>query len=213
MEAWPQFGSSCSIGWGTLIIAEIATVEIRPPGHLQPRTVGVKTRIPAPASRSQAARGRLLHLTFQDEARSGRSHNPRRCWTARWKHPVVMAQFVRDYINAFGALSPHDGTHDTLVLPVVRSDVLPLFLAEVAQRHPDEFIVMLCNGAGWHLASDLVLSTNMALTQLPPQIPEFNPAEQIWDEIREVWFANRVFESLHAVEDQLVEALVNLKGN
>ncbi len=130
---------------------------------------------------------------------------------------MVKAQFVRDYIYAFGVLSPHDGTHDTLVLPVVRSDVLPLFLAEVAQRHPDEFIVMLCNGAGWHLASDLasdlVVSTNMALTQLPPQIPELNPAEHIWDEIREDWFANRVFESLHAVEDQLVEALVNLKGN
>jgi hypothetical protein len=37
--------------------------------------------------------------------------------------------------------------------------------------------------------------------------------EHIWDEIREKWFANEVFNSLDAVEDRLVEALVALEND
>jgi len=37
--------------------------------------------------------------------------------------------------------------------------------------------------------------------------------EHIWDEIREKWFANEVFNSLEAVEDRLVEALVALEND
>lgn len=37
--------------------------------------------------------------------------------------------------------------------------------------------------------------------------------EHIWDEVREKWFANEVFDSLDGVEDRLVEALVALEGN
>jgi hypothetical protein len=37
--------------------------------------------------------------------------------------------------------------------------------------------------------------------------------EHIWDEIREKWFANEVFNSLDAVEDRLVEVLVVLEND
>ncbi|MCK9377050.1 MAG: hypothetical protein M0P73_12960 [Syntrophobacterales bacterium] len=37
--------------------------------------------------------------------------------------------------------------------------------------------------------------------------------EHIWDEIREKWFANEVFDSLDALEDRLVDALVGLEND
>jgi hypothetical protein len=37
--------------------------------------------------------------------------------------------------------------------------------------------------------------------------------EHLWEELREKWFANEVFDSLDSVEDRLVEALVALEGN
>jgi hypothetical protein len=37
--------------------------------------------------------------------------------------------------------------------------------------------------------------------------------EHLWDEIREKWFENKVFNSLEAVEDILVEALATLKND
>ena len=97
------------------------------------------------------------------------------------------------------------------MLPAVNATTMSIFLAEVARRHPEELILMVLDGAGWHRANDLVVPNNMRLIPLPPYSPELNPVEHIWDEIREKWFANLVFDSLNAVEDLLVEALASLE--
>lgn len=161
----------------------------------------------------QASAGRQVRLMFQDEARFGRINDPRRCWAPRGFRPEVGMQIVREYTYAFGAVSPHDGTLDTLVLPVVTAEAMSIFLAEVARRHPKEFILMVLDGAGWHRANSLVIPENMRLEALPPYSPQLNPMEHIWDEVREKWFANEVFDSLDGVEDRLVEALVALEND
>ena len=150
---------------------------------------------------------------FQDEARFGRINDPRRCWAPKGFRPEVGMQIVREYTYAFGAVSPHDGNLDSLVLPVVTAEAMSIFLEEVARRHPEEFILMFLDGAGWHRANDLAVPGNMRLEALPPYSPQLNPVEHIWDEIREKWFANEVFNSLGAVEDRLVEALVALEND
>jgi transposase len=122
-------------------------------------------------------------------------------------------QIVREYTYAFGAVSPHDGILDSLVLPVVTAEAMSIFLEEVARRHPEKFILMILDGAGWHRANDLTVSDNMRLEALPPYSHQLNPVEHIWDESREKWFANEVFDSLEAVEDRLVEALVALEND
>ncbi|MGQ0709925.1 MAG: transposase, partial [Rhodoferax sp.] len=48
---------------------------------------------------------------------------------------------------------------------------------------------------------------NIYLLKLPPYAPELNPMEHVWDELREKFFHNRVFQSLDALEDHLVDAL------
>ena len=150
---------------------------------------------------------------FQDEARFGRISDPRRCWAPRGVRPQVGARMVREYTYAFAALSPHDGTLDSLVLPEVNAFTLSVFLAEVAQRHPQDDILMVLDGAGWHRANDLRIPENMRLLPLPPYSPELNPVEHLWEEIREKWFPNLVFDSLTGVEDRLVEALAALEKN
>jgi transposase len=156
---------------------------------------------------------RPIRLMFQDEARFGRINDPRRCWAPKGCRPEVGMQIVREYTYAFGAASPHDGVLDTLVLPVVTAETMSIFLAEVARRHPEEFILMFLDGAGWHRANNLVIPENMKLEALPPYSPQLNPMEHIWDEVREKWFTNEVFESLDGVEDRLVEALAALEND
>jgi transposase-like protein len=148
---------------------------------------------------------------FEDEARFGRISDPRRCWAPLGVRPEVSTQFVREYEYAFAAVSPQDGTLDTLVLPTVNTEAMGIFLAEVSQRHVDEFIVMVLDGAGWHRAKRLPVPANMRLISLPPWSPQLNPVEHVWDEVREKWFANRVFDSLNAVEEQLMTALKTLE--
>jgi transposase len=125
--------------------------------------------------------------------------------------PKVSAQLVREFTYAFAAVSPHDGGLDTLVLPEVTAQTMSLFLAEVASRHPADFILMCLDQAGWHRAKALVVPANMRLEWLLPYSPECNPVEHLWEEIREKWFANRLFRHLDAVEDTLVAALHTLE--
>ncbi len=118
---------------------------------------------------------------------------------------------MRESSYAFVAVSPNDGVMDSLILPEVSAITMSLFLAEVSQRHPDDAVIMCLDGAGWHRAGELKIPANMRLLLLPPYSPELNPVEDIWDELREKWFENRVFQSLDAVEDRLENALVDLE--
>ena len=144
---------------------------------------------------------------FQDEARFGRINNPSRCWAPRGIRPIVHSQIVREYIYVFSAVSPRDGVMDSLILPNANSEAMSVFLAEVSARHPDELILMVLDGAGWHTSGELEVPENIVLMKLPPYSPELNPAEHLWDELREKWFPNRLFASIDALEEHLVDAL------
>ena len=123
----------------------------------------------------QASAGRQVRLMFQDEARFGRINDPRRCWAPKGFRPEVGMQIVREYTYAFGAVSPQDGTLDSLVLPVVTAEAMSIFLEEVARRHPEEFILMFLDGAGWHRANNLAVPENMRLEALPLTVPNSIP--------------------------------------
>jgi transposase len=150
---------------------------------------------------------------FQDEARFGLISDPRRVWAPPGIRPGVPVQIVREYSYAYAAVSPHDGVLDTLVLPEVSAATMSLFLAEVSQRHADEFILMVLDGAGWHTAGDLLIPERMRLEPLPPWSPQLNPTEHLWEEVGEKWLANRLFPDLAAVERQLVRGLLSLEQN
>jgi len=77
------------------------------------------------------------------------------------------------------------------------------FLAQVSQAHPQEFIVMVVDGASSHKAKDLVIPANLRLIPLPGYSPELNPQEHIWDEVREKAFPNLVLDQMTQVVERL----------
>ncbi len=121
------------------------------------------------------------------------------------------ARLERKFSYAFAAVSPHDGVMDSLILPWVNAETMSLFLSTVAQRHFDEFIVMVMDQAGWHIAGELAVPQNMRVVLLPPYSPELNPAEHLWEALREDCFANTVFASLDAAENALSAGLLSLE--
>lgn len=66
---------------------------------------------------------------------------------------------------------------------------------------------MAMDQAGWHIAGDLVVPANMRLVYLPPYSPELNPAEHLWESLREGHFGNAVASDLDAVEATLAAGL------
>lgn len=150
---------------------------------------------------------------FQDEARFGRVSDTLYCWCCRPARPVVRSMITQQYTYAYGAVSPRDGIFDSLMLPHVNTGCMQIFIDEIVRRHPNDNIVMVLDGAGWHKSTAFHLPDNLRLLFLPPYSPELNPQEHIWDELREKYFHNRFFETLDALEDHLVTALRNLENS
>lgn len=150
---------------------------------------------------------------FQDEARFGRISDTRRCWCPRPVRPLCYAMVTQEYTYAYAAVSVADGELDTLILPHTNSICMQVFIDEVASRHPNDRIIMICDGAGWHTSGLLTVPANMRLIPLPPYSPELNPTEHLWDELREKSFYNRVFSSIDALEAHLEASLRDLEAD
>ena len=66
--------------------------------------------------------------------------------------------------------------------------------------------VLLLDRAGWHTTGHLVVPKNLTLVLLPSRAPELNPAENVWQYLRQNWLSNRVFDTYEAIIDAACEA-------
>ena len=148
-----------------------------------------------------------LRLFFQDEARFGCICNLCSCWAPKGLRPSVPSHLVRKYLYVYGAVCPEDGALFSLILPEVSIGAMKVFLEELSQAYPEDYLVVVMDRAAWHTGSRLTLPPNMCLEWLPPYSPECNPAEHLWDMLREKYFCNHLFRSLEHVEKVLMEAL------
>ena len=85
-----------------------------------------------------------------------------------------------------------------------------VFLQKLSIEYPNDFILLVADGAAWHKSNGLVLPSNIEIFSLPPYTPEMNPIEQIWKEIRKCGFRNEIFPSLDKVMDRLCDTICSL---
>lgn len=104
-------------------------------------------------------RGRRVRLMFQDEARFGRMVRIRRCWSPSPQRPVVDNGYEREFQYVYGAASPLDGELDWMICPAMNTEHMGTFLSQVSAAHPQDFIVMVVDGARSHVAKALVVRT------------------------------------------------------
>lgn len=150
---------------------------------------------------------RPVRLFFQDEGRFGRISQLASSWGPIAQRAVVPAQHIRQYTYAFAAIEPKTGETVSLMLPLVNTEAMNLHLEEIARRYPNDHIVLVLDGAGWHKSQDLRVPEHMTLIPLPPYSPELNPVEQLWKSLRQNWFANLLFDNMASLESLLVKVL------
>jgi transposase len=62
------------------------------------------------------------------------------------------------------------------------------------------------DGAGSHKSGALNIPENLSILFLPPYSPELNPAENIWQYLRQTYLSNRVFETWEIIVDACCDA-------
>ncbi|CAO3449100.1 Mobile element protein [Azospirillum largimobile] len=119
-------------------------------------------------------------MFFQDEARFGQKGRLCHRWWLKGQRPPGLCDQRFDWTNLYAAVEPKTGDSFALVLPTVSTVAMTRFLGDFAATlAPDEYAVMVLDGAGWHASKSLVIPTNLTLAPLPPYSPECNPVERI----------------------------------
>ena|SRR2546423_7589982 len=146
----------------------------------------------------------------QDEGRFGRISTPKRAWAPPGVRPKAPRQVVRQSTYVYAAVAPEQGLMTALILPSADTTMMNIFLAQVAQDFADYFIVMQVDQAGWHRSKELHIPENIRLIFQPPYSPEVNPVEHLWEEVREKYLHNRLFQELADLTEVLCQALSEL---
>lgn len=162
---------------------------------------------------ADAVQGRPIRLMFQDEARFGRMARIRRCWAPAPLRPVVFNGYEREFTYVYGGVSPLHGELDWSLSEKMNTVQMAAFLSQVSQAHPQEFIVMVLDGASSHKAKELSVPENLRLIRLPGYSPELNPQEHIWDDVREQAFPNLVLDQMPLVVERLKNGMTTLAAD
>ena len=82
--------------------------------------------------------------------------------------------YEREFQDVYGAVSPLEGELDWMICPAMNPENMGGLLAQVSAAHPQDFIVMIMDGASSHVAKALVVPENIRLHRLPAYAPELN---------------------------------------
>ena len=92
------------------------------------------------------------------------------------------------------------------MLPV-NSHAMLEHLKEISANVPfGRHAVIELDQTAWHTTEKVKAFDNLTLLPLPPASPELNPVEQIWQQLRDNWLANRSFDGYEAIVDACCKA-------
>lgn len=88
-----------------------------------------------------------------------------------------------------------------------------LFLTEFSKHKKKELKVMLLDNGAFHKSKKLIIPPNIILLFLPPYSPELNPAEKVWDMIKDelVLKSFETLEKLKSKITQIIKKTIHLK--
>lgn len=154
-----------------------------------------------------------MKVFFQDEARFGRINEPVRCWAPLGIRPVVRKQFIREYIYVYASVCPATGEVFSLIMPSCNIDAMSVYIEQMSEFYKNNRVIMFMDKAGWHTSNELIKKDNIRILHLPPYSPELNPAEHLWDHIREKYFKNEMTNSIDELEKKLENVLIEVEND
>ena len=150
---------------------------------------------------------RPVRVWVMDEMRCGLHTHPRRVWGLRGERPTVTVQQKYQWQYVYGALEVGGGATQFWYAPTVDLVCNQAFLQRLGQEDPASVHVVIYDGAGFHHRDGHVdLPDNVRIITLPPYSPELNPAEKLWDVLRDA-ICNQVFATIADLQRALSERL------
>jgi DDE superfamily endonuclease len=141
---------------------------------------------------------RVVEVWAFDEHRAGLKPVIRRVWAKRGQRPIAVSHPRYTWLYLYAFVHPTSGAVEWFTGSTVDTALFSAVLARFAVAvgaGPHKRILLVLDGAGWHVSADLVVPEGIRLVFLPPYTPELQPAEHLWPLTNEA-VANRHFASI-----------------
>ena len=93
----------------------------------------------------------------------------------------------------------------------VCKDLFIKYLEDFSQHKPEELKIIVIDNAAFHSIKDVVLPENIVLMPIPPYCPELNPAEKVWQWMKDK-IAMKIFDTLETLENKMDQIIENIEG-
>ncbi len=122
-------------------------------------------------------------LWTTDQHRLGLKPILRRVWCRQGQRPTAGVQHRYPWCYLYAFVHPPSGRTFWLLLPTVSIAAFTVALLEFAQAvgaGRGKQVLLVLDGAGWHVRPQLHVPDGVHLHRLPPYSPELQPAERVW---------------------------------
>ena len=152
---------------------------------------------------------RRVRFFCGDEARFGLKTVSGRKITAKGVKPIGKVQWQFQATYLYGIVAPKTGASVFYEFSHLNTDCFQVFLNLIAQKFPDEIIILQLDNGSFHKAKRLQVPGNIVLLFQPPHCPELNPIEQVWQYLKRRlrWHLPQNLDQLQQWMSQQLEAL------
>lgn len=119
----------------------------------------------------------------------------------------MIRQTEYKWVYIYGAVNPESGESAGMIGSTVDTEMMSLFLYWMGKQiGEDRVVVLVLDGAGWHVSKALRVPENIKLLKLPPYSPELNPTELVWLWLKQHQLSNRVFTDQAELNQAAIDA-------
>ena len=151
-----------------------------------------------------------VRLWVYDEMRYGLHPLLRKMWSLIGTRVVAPVNRRFEWGYLFGALEVSSGQSEFLLTDRVLKVFDRAFLEQISEHDPESIHVVIGDGAGFHHREDgeheQPLPDNLKILTLPPDSPELNPVEKLWDIVKDR-ICTVCWESLEELEKEIIQVL------
>ena len=98
-----------------------------------------------------------------------------------------------------------------MITDSVSKEFFVKYLEGFSKHKPKELKIIVIDNASFHSTKDIKLPNNIVLLPIPPYCPELNPAEKMWQWMKDT-IAMKIYDNLQTLEtkiEQLIEEAEN----
>jgi transposase len=143
---------------------------------------------------------------FYDESRFGLITDIGRKWTAKGVKPIISYQHKYEYFYLYQATDINNGEYFSMYMSNLDNVCFNEYLKKLSEKFKNDKIVLIMDNASFHKSKQLKVPKNIKIEYIPPYLPELNPQERIFEDIKK-FLKNRIFKTIEELQNKVTEIL------